>query len=71
MSSSYIIEIGEAAVGLVTRDAASGVFHFFASDSRLHALEGQRFNKLRQVEQRVRELIGRPRRAGGLAEFAR
>ncbi len=41
MSSAYIIEIGESAVGLVTRDSASGAFHFFASDSRLHALEGQ------------------------------
>ncbi len=71
MSSAYIIEIGESAVGLVTRDSASGAFHFFASDSRLHALEGQSFHKLRQVEQRVRELIARRRPADGLAGLAR
>ncbi len=71
MSSATIIEIGDQAVGLVTRDSASGAFHFFASDSRLHALEGQPFGKLRQVEQRARELIARRRPADSLAGLAR
>ncbi len=71
MSSSYIIEIGDSAVGLVTRDTAGGAFHFFASDHRFHALEGQPFQKLRQVEKRARELIARRTPAAGFAELAR
>jgi hypothetical protein len=70
MSSTYIIEIGEFAVGLVTRDAA-GAFRFFASDSRLHALEGQSFPRLRQVERRARDLIAGRSSAIGRTEGAR
>ena len=71
MSSSIIIEIGDFAVGLVTRDVSSGVFRFFASDSRFQALEGQPFRKLRQVEQRAREIIARRAPVDGLARLAR
>lgn len=57
MSNSTIIEIGDAAVGLVTREDAQGAYRFFASDCRLHALEGRSFRQIRHVERLARELI--------------
>jgi len=43
MPQSYIIEIGEDAVGLISRECVSRPFSFFASDARLSALDGARF----------------------------
>lgn len=43
MPQSYIIEIGEDAVGLISRECPSRPFSFFASDARLSALDGARF----------------------------
>ncbi len=70
MSSSYIIEIGESAVGLVTRETAGDAYRFFASDSRLHVLEGRTFHKLQQVERLARDLIARRTSAAGTARVA-
>lgn len=66
MSNTYIIEVGEAAVGIVTRESAASGYRFFASDRRLDAIEGKTFGAPRQVEKLARDLIARrPLRADG------
>ncbi len=58
MSNSFIIEIGELAVGLLARDNAQSQFHFFASDPRLSALEGRPFRQPRHAERMARQILG-------------
>jgi hypothetical protein len=43
MPQSYIIEVGDDAVGLISRECPSRPFRFFASDARLSVLDGARF----------------------------
>jgi hypothetical protein len=70
MSNSYIIEVGDLAVGLVTRQSASRGFLFFASDPRLASLEQRTFGTPRQAEALARDLIQRRSTGSGGARRA-
>ncbi|OYU47774.1 MAG: hypothetical protein CFE31_14985 [Rhizobiales bacterium PAR1] len=61
MSFSFIIEIGEDAVGLVHRASELEPYRFFASDQRLSALDGATFWQPRQAETAARTVL----RGGG------
>lgn len=62
MPQSYIVEIGEEAVGLVSREAPAEPFRFFASDARLSTLDGARFATPRAAEAAVRLHLNQTRR---------
>lgn len=68
MSFSFIIEIGEDAVGLVHRISELEPYRFFASDRRLSALDGATFWQPRQAEAAARTALrgGHTRRKNSL-----
>ena len=57
MSQSFIIEIGDAAVGIVLRASRQGRFHFIASDQRVRALDGRSFQRPAQAENAARAIL--------------
>ena len=62
---AYVIEIGEAQIGLVSRRADERDFTFIAAASAFRALDGQRFASPGAAESAARRLA-RPRRHGAL-----
>ncbi len=63
MSTSYIIEIGDEAAGIVAADRRG--FRFYSASRRYAALEGATFNSPRQAEIAAR--FHRERQLGLLA----
>lgn len=59
MSHSYVIEVGDADAGIVTRESVASAYQFFASDPRFLPLEGKMFRAPRQAEKLARDLIAR------------
>jgi hypothetical protein len=64
MSHSFIIEVADAAVGILARENPRQSFRFFAADPRVNALEGRSFSQPRQAERVARDLIGRRSTSG-------
>jgi hypothetical protein len=64
MQQSYIVEVGEEAVGLIVREHHAQPFRFVASDARLHRLEGVPFATPRAAEAAARLHLAKPRRFG-------
>ena len=62
MPQSYIVEIGEEPVGLVSREHLAQPFRFFASDARLNSLDGARFATPRAAEAAARLRLARSSR---------
>lgn len=62
---AYVIEIGEAQIGLVSRRADERDFTFIAASSAYHALDGRRFASPGAAESAARRLAA-PRRASSL-----
>ena len=62
---AYVIEIGEAQIGLVSRRPDERDFTFIAAASAFWALEGQRFASPGAAESAARRLA-RPQRQGAL-----
>jgi hypothetical protein len=57
MSQSYIIEVGDLAVGVLVRLASAGDFRFVASDPRVRALEGRAFSRPHQAERHASDIL--------------
>lgn len=56
-TNSYIVELGDEAIGLVQKRSAREDYVFFASDSRFEAMEGRRFSSPRAAELEARRLM--------------
>lgn len=57
MSQSYIIEVGDLAVGVLVRLASAGDFRFVASDPRVRTLEGRAFSRPNQAERHASAIL--------------
>jgi hypothetical protein len=57
MSQSYIIEVGDLAVGILVLLAQDRGFRFVASDPRVRSLEGCTFMQPSQAERRASEIL--------------
>jgi hypothetical protein len=68
MIQSYIVEIGEEAVGLVSREQPSQPFRFVASDARLRQLDGAPFATPRAAEAAAQLHLARARRDHSFAK---
>lgn len=62
---AYVIELGEAQIGLVSRRADERDFTFIAASAAFNALDGRRFTSPGAAESAARRLA-RPRRHGAL-----
>lgn len=60
---SYVIEIDDAQVGLISRRPQERAFTFIAADAAVHALDGQRFATPLAAERAARDLTKRSPRA--------
>ncbi|MCO5090446.1 hypothetical protein [Bosea sp. (in: a-proteobacteria)] len=59
---AYVIELGEAQIGLVNRRADERDFTFVSACAAFRSLDGRRFATPIAAEAAARRLAGRPRR---------